>query len=52
MTDILFTEEAIFTACASGSIKCWLRPAVAETLLAESLAEEVQTQQQQQRAPV
>jgi hypothetical protein len=45
VSDILFTEEAIFTACSGGAIKCWLRPHVAE---------EMQSQlqlQQQQRAP-
>lgn len=26
VSDILFTEEAIFTACCAGQIKCWLRP--------------------------
>jgi hypothetical protein len=43
VTDILFTEEAIFTACSSGSIKCWLRPQVAE-----EMAKQQQQQQQQQ----
>jgi hypothetical protein len=23
---VLFTEEAIFTACHGGQIKCWARP--------------------------
>lgn len=35
MSDILFTEEAIFTACCSGAIKCWLRPHVAEEMAAQ-----------------
>lgn len=35
VSDILFTEEAIFTACCSGAIKCWLRPHVAEEMAAQ-----------------
>lgn len=26
VSEMLFTEEAIFTGCCSGQIKCWLRP--------------------------
>lgn len=44
VTDILFTEEAIFTACSSGCIRCWLRPHVAEEMVA-------QLQQQQGSMP-
>jgi hypothetical protein len=29
LSDVLFTEEAIFTACHGGAIKCWLRPRLA-----------------------
>eukprot|EP00879_Flechtneria_rotunda_P028765 GHRR01030985.1.p1 GENE.GHRR01030985.1~~GHRR01030985.1.p1 ORF type:complete len:472 (+),score=191.29 GHRR01030985.1:604-2019(+) len=32
VSDILFTEEAIFTACSAGQIKCWLRPELVEQL--------------------
>lgn len=32
LSDILFTEEAIFTACQAGSIKCWLRPKYAQQM--------------------
>lgn len=35
VSDIMFTEEAIFTACSSGAIKCWLRPHVAEEMAAQ-----------------
>jgi hypothetical protein len=42
LSDVLFTEEAIFTACSGGAIKCWLRPHVAE---------EMQAQLHQQDAP-
>jgi hypothetical protein len=26
--DLLFTQEALFTSCGAGQIRCWLRPAV------------------------
>jgi len=27
LSDVLFTKEAVFTACHGGQIKCWARPA-------------------------
>lgn len=26
LSDVLFTDEAIFTACQGGQVKCWARP--------------------------
>jgi hypothetical protein len=37
LTDVLFTEDAIFTACHGGQVKCWARPSAAGKVAAGSM---------------